>query len=51
MQATATQFHGDNEGHVTAVTLSDNTSLPADLVVMAVGIRPNIRLAQEAGVL
>lgn len=50
MQATATQFHGDNEGHVTAVTLSDNTSLPADLVVMAVGIRPNIRLAQEAGV-
>ncbi|MCF8479685.1 MAG: nitrite reductase large subunit NirB [Rhodospirillum sp.] len=31
------------------VHLKDGTSLPADLVVMAVGIRPNARLAQTCG--
>ncbi|MEM7749369.1 MAG: nitrite reductase large subunit NirB [Pseudomonadota bacterium] len=35
---------------VRAVQLDDGTELPADLVVMAVGIRPNMALAQEAGV-
>ncbi|MBI4082563.1 MAG: NAD(P)/FAD-dependent oxidoreductase [Candidatus Lambdaproteobacteria bacterium] len=34
---------------VRAVRLADGRELPADLVVMAVGIRPNIALAQEAG--
>jgi nitrite reductase (NADH) large subunit len=34
---------------VTAVRLEDDVLLPADLVVMAVGIRPNIDLAQAAG--
>lgn len=38
------------EEHVTGVKLKDGTELPADLVVMAVGIRPNIELAQEAGI-
>ena len=32
-----------------AARLKDGTHLPADLVVMAVGIRPNIELAQKAG--
>jgi nitrite reductase (NADH) large subunit len=32
-----------------AVRLEDGRTLPADLVVMAVGIRPNIVLAREAG--
>ena len=32
-----------------AVRLDDGRTLPADLVVMAVGIRPNSKLAKEAG--
>ncbi len=37
------------EKKVEAVLLEDGTRLPADLVVMAVGIRPNAALAREAG--
>jgi nitrite reductase (NADH) large subunit len=37
------------ETHVTGVRLDDGTELPADIVVMAVGIRPNAMLAKEAG--
>jgi nitrite reductase (NADH) large subunit len=36
-------------GHVEAVLLEDNATHAADLVVMAVGIRPETRLAIEAG--
>src|SRR5206468_2507599 len=36
-------------GRVAAVKLAGGDALPADLVVMAVGIRPNVKLAQEAG--
>ena len=34
---------------VEAVELEDGRKIPADLVVMAVGIKPNIELAQKAG--
>lgn len=37
------------EERVAAVALDDGTDLPADLVVMAVGIRPNAALARAAG--
>ena len=37
------------EKKVEAVVLEDGTRLPADLVVMAVGIRPNAQLAKDAG--
>ena len=37
------------QDRVTGVELADGTTLPADLVVMAVGIRPNIALAKETG--
>ena len=33
---------------VTAVRFKDGSEIPADLVVMAVGVRPNIELAQRA---
>jgi nitrite reductase (NADH) large subunit len=36
-------------GKVEAVQFDDGTQIPADLVVMAVGIRPNIELAKKAG--
>ncbi len=39
----------DRDGRVMAVRLKDGRELPADLVVMAVGIRPNTALAQGAG--
>ena len=37
------------EKKVEAVLLEDGTRLPADLVVMAVGIKPNAQLAKDAG--
>jgi len=39
-------------GHerVTGVRFKDGSEIPADLVVMAVGIRPNIELAKSAGI-
>ncbi|MFV5359620.1 nitrite reductase small subunit NirD [Acinetobacter oleivorans] len=40
---------GDENGHVKQIRLKDGTVLDADLVVFAVGIRPNITLAQSAG--
>jgi nitrite reductase (NADH) large subunit len=40
----------EGEERVSAVRLEDGTRLASDLVVMAVGIRPNIELARAAGV-
>src|SRR3546814_13568956 len=37
------------EGKVEGVRLKDGRLIPADLVVMALGIRPNTALATEAG--
>jgi nitrite reductase (NADH) large subunit len=37
------------ETQVRAVALADGRELPADIVVMAVGIRPNVTLARAAG--
>ncbi|SHG63359.1 assimilatory nitrite reductase (NAD(P)H) large subunit precursor [Cognatiyoonia sediminum] len=46
--ANSKEILGEN-GHVKALMLDDGTELPCDLLVMAVGIRPNVALAQEAG--
>jgi nitrite reductase (NADH) large subunit len=37
------------ETHVTGVKLKDDTEIPCDIVVMAVGIRPSSSLAKSAG--
>lgn len=37
-------------GRVCAVRFKDGSSLPADLVCMAAGIRPNVALAEKAGI-
>ncbi len=37
------------EGRVQALRFADGGEIPADLVVMAAGVRPNIALAQAAG--
>jgi nitrite reductase (NADH) large subunit len=39
----------EGEGRVRAVRFGDGESIPADLVVMAAGVRPNVALAREAG--
>jgi nitrite reductase (NADH) large subunit len=38
------------EEHVTGVALEDGRCLPADLVVLAMGVRPNTALARKAGI-
>ena len=40
---------GRNAGRVGAVRFKDGAQIPADLVVMAAGIRPNTALAESAG--
>jgi 3-phenylpropionate/trans-cinnamate dioxygenase ferredoxin reductase subunit len=44
----ATSITSD-EGRVTGVTLSDGRPIAADLVVVGVGVLPNVELAAEAG--
>lgn len=39
----------DKDGRVMAVRFKDGTEIPADLVVMAAGIRPNTALAEKIG--
>lgn len=48
MEAQTSEILGD--GHVSSVRFKDGSEVPADLVVMAVGIRPNIELAKAAGI-
>ena len=43
LEQTATKIERD------AVTLADGNRLPADLVVVGVGVRPRLQLAQDAG--
>ncbi len=38
------------DGRITAVRFKDGQEIPADLLVMAVGIRPNTALAESAGI-
>lgn len=44
----AINYKGDNTGYV--ATLDDGSNIEADLVLSAVGLRPNVALAQEAGI-
>ena len=46
VQATSIESDGTN---VTGVSLSDGRHLPADLIVVGVGVLPNVELAAEAG--
>ncbi len=48
MEASTAEIVGDKR--VTSVKFADGSEVDADLVVMAVGIRPNIELAQKAGI-
>jgi len=41
-------FLGEN-GKLTAVKLQNGTELPCELAVVAIGVRPNVKLASQAG--
>lgn len=41
-------LEGDDAGKVTAV-ITDRGKLDADIVLMAIGVRPNVKLARDAG--
>jgi NAD(P)H-dependent nitrite reductase large subunit len=47
LNAHTAEMLGNDQGRVCAVRFKDGREVPADLVVMAVGIRPNIALAQQ----
>jgi rubredoxin---NAD+ reductase len=44
----AINYKGDSKGYI--ATLDDGSTIEADLVLSAVGLRPNVTLAQEAGI-
>lgn len=48
LKANSKEILGE-DGKVKALVLDDGTELPCDLLVMAVGIRPAVALAKEAG--
>jgi nitrite reductase (NADH) large subunit len=50
LNTSTTELLGNAAGDVTAVRFSTGEEIPADLVVMAAGIRPNTALAQAAGI-
>ena len=49
LSARTAAFEQDRRGQVRAVRLEDGRRLPADLVVQAIGITPDVRLALAAG--
>ena len=50
MAAKTRQLIGDENGHITAVGFEDGSQLECDLFVVAIGVRPNVALAQKAGI-
>ncbi|VWX62215.1 Nitrite reductase (NAD(P)H) [Burkholderiales bacterium 8X] len=47
LNAQTAELTGDAAGRVKSIRFKDGSEVPADLVVMAVGIRPNIALAEK----
>jgi nitrite reductase (NADH) large subunit len=50
MPAKTQRLISDGNDHITAVRFEDGSELQCDLFIMAIGVRPNMALAQEAGV-
>lgn len=44
-----TAVHGDRAGHARVVELDGGERIPADLVVVGIGVLPEVRLAADAG--
>ncbi len=50
LEAQTQELVGDAQGRVQAILFKDGSEIPAELLVMAVGIRPNTALAESAGI-
>lgn len=50
MAANVKQLLGDENGHIMAVRFDDGSRLDCDLFITAIGVRPNMALAQKAGI-
>lgn len=50
LQTSSSEILKNEQGEVTGIQFADGAELTTDLIVMAVGIRPNIELAQSAGI-
>lgn len=50
LSSTTQEILDNGDGHIGSVSFKDGTILPCDLFVMAVGVRPNMELAQSAGI-
>ena len=50
LQKNTKQLAGNTQGRVKSVLFDDGLEVPADLVVMAVGIRPNFALAEASAI-
>lgn len=50
LEAQTQKLIADDNGRVKQIEFADESAMDADLVVMAVGIRPNFALAQESGI-
>ncbi|MBV9567830.1 MAG: FAD-dependent oxidoreductase [Hyphomicrobiales bacterium] len=44
-----TRMHGDGDGRVIGVVTRSGREIPADLVLVGIGVLPNVELAAEAG--
>jgi nitrite reductase (NADH) large subunit len=49
MAAKLQSLMGDEQQHITAVRFEDGSQLDCDLFIMAIGVRPNITIAKQAG--
>jgi nitrite reductase (NADH) large subunit len=49
MAAQTEALLGDENGHITNVRFKDGSELACDLFIMAIGVRPNMTLAKQAG--
>lgn len=47
--AGVSRFHVDAQNRVTEVELSSGKRLRADVVILGIGVRPNVKLAEECG--
>jgi 3-phenylpropionate/trans-cinnamate dioxygenase ferredoxin reductase component len=50
LTSTALSHLEGKDGHVSAAVLADGTQLPADIVLVGIGILPNEELAKDAGI-
>jgi len=50
MAAKTQRLISDGSDHIKAVLFEDGSELECDLFIMAIGVRPNMALAQEAGI-